>query len=290
MIEGLLMIRYGVWILLLLLLGSPATVRGSEKLAGIACRSVHLQYPADEATAFYNEVTVERSADGTYFAVCGWHKGYFGIQQLRDGRTVAIFSVWDPPRGDNPDGVPPQERVKLLHHDPSVRIGRFGNEGTGGQSFYDLAWEPGETHRFLVTAKPAGERTQYTGHLYLPAEKRWLHMVTFSTMSGGAGIRGCYSFVEDFARNRVSTTHERRAKFGNGWVRGMNGDWRPLTQARFTADGNPAVTIDAGVAGSTFFLATGGAVENRHARLREMMQLLEPADAQPPADVRALVE
>src|SRR5262249_46367966 len=48
-----------------------------EKLKGIACRSVHLGYPAPEGTAFYNEVTVEASAPGTYFMVCGWSKGYF---------------------------------------------------------------------------------------------------------------------------------------------------------------------------------------------------------------------
>src|SRR4051812_39937490 len=43
-----------------------------------ACRSVHLWHQAPEAAAFYNEVTVERSASGTYFCVCGWDMGYFG--------------------------------------------------------------------------------------------------------------------------------------------------------------------------------------------------------------------
>ena len=52
-----------------------------ERLKGIACRSVHLGYPAAAGVSFYNEVTVEKSADGTYFMVCGWSKGYFGIQE-----------------------------------------------------------------------------------------------------------------------------------------------------------------------------------------------------------------
>src|SRR4051794_23707500 len=44
-----------------------ASTPADETLKGIACRSVHLGYPAPEGVAFYNEMTVEKSADGTYF-------------------------------------------------------------------------------------------------------------------------------------------------------------------------------------------------------------------------------
>jgi hypothetical protein len=44
-----------------------------EKLAGQACRSVHLQLKAPAGTAFYNEVVVDQSAPGTYFCVCGFN-------------------------------------------------------------------------------------------------------------------------------------------------------------------------------------------------------------------------
>ena len=64
--------------LLALLLAFPAAA--DERLKGIACRSVHLGYPAPEGTAFYNEADVEKTSEGTYFMVCGWSKGYFGIQ------------------------------------------------------------------------------------------------------------------------------------------------------------------------------------------------------------------
>ena len=63
-----------------------ATTFADEKLAGIACRSVHLAFTAPESLAFYNEVTVERSAEGTYFCVCGFNQGYFGIQEQTKGR------------------------------------------------------------------------------------------------------------------------------------------------------------------------------------------------------------
>src|SRR5262245_28017825 len=61
-----------------------------EKLAGLACRSVHLGYSAPAGTAFYNEVIVDKSAPGTYFCVCGFNHGYFGIQQIDDKKKVAI--------------------------------------------------------------------------------------------------------------------------------------------------------------------------------------------------------
>src|SRR5215475_13837491 len=92
-----------------------------EKLKGIACRSVHLGYPAPEGVAFYNEAKVEKSADGTYFMAAGWGKGYFGIQELANGKKLVLFSVWDPTAGDVTKKVDPEKRVKMLHKDDAVR-------------------------------------------------------------------------------------------------------------------------------------------------------------------------
>jgi hypothetical protein len=253
-----------------------------EKLKGVACRSVHLGYDAPEGTAFYTEMTVEKSADGTYFMAAGFRLGYFGIQELANGKKVVIFSVWDPTAGDDPKAVPDEQKVKTLHKDDGVRVGRFGGEGTGGQSFFDYDWKVGETYRFLVTAKPDGaDRTAYAGHFYLPEKKAWKHLVTFSTPSKKRLLEGYYSFVEDFRRNKVSTTKERRAAFGNGWVKTTKGEWVELTKARFTADANPATNIDAGVSEGRFFLTTGGGVTNATTKLREAVERKagkQPAD------------
>jgi len=259
-----------------------------EKLFGIACRSVHLGYPAPEGTGFYNEATVETSAEGTYFMVCGWGKGYFGIQEIGNGKKVVLFSVWDPSSGEDPRKVPEEKRVKLLHKGEGVRVGRFGNEGTGGQSFLDYDWKAGEPYRFLVTSKADGpDRTAYSGHFYLPEQKAWRHLVTFSTLTRGEQLKGLYSFVEDFRRNKVSATKARRAVFANGWVRPRGGDWEPLVKARFTGDSNPATNIDAGPVGRGFFLATGGATENKTTKLRDLMT--QPAGAaRAPADLPAV--
>jgi hypothetical protein len=250
-----------------------ASVFADEKLAGIACRSVHLNFPAPEGTAYYNEVTVEKSAEGTYFCVCGFNQGYFGIQELGEGKKVVIFSVWDPGQQDDPNSVDPEKRVKLISKGEKVRVGRFGNEGTGGQSFLDLDWKPGETYRFLVTAKVEGERTAYAAYIAPPDAKDWRHIATFSTLAKGKLVGGYYSFIEDFRRDKVSATIERRARFGEGWIKTPDGRWHALTHARFTADNNPARTIDAGTEGGRFFLATGGKVENAHVPLGKEMDL-----------------
>jgi hypothetical protein len=268
--------------LVLFVLGALALpALADERLKGIACRSVHLNYPAGEGVAFYNEVTVDDSAPGTYFAVCGWNKGYYGIQELGNGKKLLIFSVWDSKQND-PKAVADEQRVKLLHKDEKVRVGRFGGEGTGGQSFLDYDWKTGQTYRFLVTAKPADQRTEYAGYFYVPEDRAWKHLVTFSTITGGKNLGGYYSFVEDFKRDKASTTKVRKAHFGPGWVRNVDGKWIALEQARFTADSNPATNIDAGSDGGRFFLATGGATENAGTRLGTAIKLPAAKDRTPP--------
>lgn len=77
-----------------------------------AARSVHLFYPTPDAALFYNEMTVLESTPGSYFMAAGWSTGYFGIQELSDGRKVILFSVWDPTKGDDPNAVKQEERVE----------------------------------------------------------------------------------------------------------------------------------------------------------------------------------
>ncbi len=249
-----------------------------ERLKDVACRSVHLHYPAPGGTAFYNEVTVDRSAPGTYFCACGFSAGYFGMQELANGKKLVLFSVWDPGSQNDPNAVDNEKRVRMVYKDDAVRVGRFGNEGTGGLAFFDYDWKPGETVRFLVTAeadpdgdaeKGATARTAFTGWLYRPTDKQWKRLVTFSTITGGKQLSGYYSFVEDFRRNRVSATQARSAYFGNGWVKAADGKWVALTRARFTADSNPATNIDASADGDRFVLATGGETKNTGAKLND---------------------
>ncbi len=228
-----------------------------------AARSVHLGFPAPDATVFYNEVTVEESVPGSYFMVCGFKHGYFGIQELSGPEDkVVLFSIWDPGEQNDPNSVPADRRVEVLHNDKDVRVGRFGNEGTGAQSFYKLKWKIGQTYRFCVKATVEKPKTSFAAYLWLDESSEWKHLATFRTQTGGEPLRGLYSFLEDFRRDGRSAKQTRRATFGNGWVKTVNGDWVALTKARFTGDATPLDNIDAGVKDHRFWLATGGDVMN----------------------------
>lgn len=229
-----------------------------------AARSVHLQYRAPASTEFYNEVTVEESHPGTYFCACGFASGYFGIQELGPGRKkVVIFSIWDPGDQNDPNAVPADKRVELLSKGEGVRAGRFGGEGTGGQSFFDYDWKTGETYRLLVRAAVEGEKTTYSAFFYLNEEKRWQPIATFRTLNKGAGLKGYYSFVEDFRRDGKSATQVRSARFSNGWIHATSGEWMPLTRAQFTADRTTLTdNINAEPTGAGFRLVTGGETKN----------------------------
>jgi len=258
-----------------------------------ACRSVHLWWQNDsgqspEGTAFYNELTVEASTSGSYFMACGFSKGYFGIQELGNGKKVALFSIWEPGKQNNPNATAEELRVKEIASGKDVRVKRFGGEGTGGQSVYDYDWKIGESVRFVVYARSDGEtRTQYAGYIYIPQESRWQHLATFSTLANGHLLRGYYSFVEDFRRNGKSAEIVHRANCGNGWILANTDDgqrWMPLTKGRFTADNTPTSNIDSGAVGDRIFMQTGGNTKNDNTKLRETSSL-ETADRKPPLDL-----
>lgn len=247
--------------------GWAASQEQLELEAKRQARSVHLGWStSSEGVAFYNEVQVLESVPGSYFCVIGFNAGYFGLQELADGRKVVIFSVWEPPNpvdADNPAETEAAKRTQVVYQGDGVRVGRFGGEGTGGQSFFDYAWKPNETYRFVVHARPAGDRTVYTGSFYLNETRQWKRLVSFSTLSGKHTLGGFYSFIEDFRRNFESARQRRQSLFGPAWLLNPDGPWAPVTAARFTADRNPALTIDVGLRDDRFFLETGGGVTNR---------------------------
>lgn len=267
-----------------------SSLSASEQLTGIACRSVHLQYAAAPATAFYNEGRVTDSSPGSYFMMNGWNGGYFGIQELGNGKKVVLFSLWDADNTHDPKALEESKRTKAVYHAPDVRVGRFGGEGTGGQSFFDYDWKTGETYRFLVCVRPAAEgRAEYSGFFFIPETKTWKHLVTFSSPFAPKELRGPHSFVEDFLRNRESTKATRRAEYGNVFVRLLDGTWKPALEAKFTADGNKAVNIDSGLKDGRFFLATGGDLTNAGTKLWQKTGNPEAAKAVVPADVVELL-
>ncbi len=241
--------------------GQRAAPANETETAPKAARSVHLNWSAPEAVAFYNEVTVEQSVRGSYFMACGFRHGYFGIQEQGAGRKVVIFSVWDSASGNNANAVAPDQRVEVVYKADDVVARRFGGEGTGAQSFFEYDWKTGETCRFLVRSSAEDGKTAYAAYFYLPAKNTWKHLATFRTRSGGDLLKGLYSFIEDFRRDGQSAKEIRRASFGNGWALDAAGAWHSLAKVRFTASSaswEAKDTIDAGLVGDRFYLQTGG--------------------------------
>jgi hypothetical protein len=271
----------------LILLLSLAATSGQSAEPTAAC-SIHFGWPAPASTWFYNEATVQKSTRGSYFMVCGWNTGYFGIQELGDGRKVAIFSVWDPAKGDNPEHVPLEQRVEVLHEGKGVEVSRFGGEGTGGKSMMAFDWKNGEKVRCIVQATIEGGKTAYAGWLYQPVKRQWKHLVTFRVTTGGKPLSGLYSFVEDFRRDTKSVTEERRCEFGNGWVKTVDGKLQAITEGKFTcsrAKNEAQELINAGQTEGALFLATGGVVR-RVAEVNSTLKL-PSVSAEPPQDIPA---
>ena len=69
-----------------MLIGAAMLLGADDAPPPKAARSVHLSYIAPPATAFYGEVTVEKSVPDSYFQVCGFNGGYFGIQEHEEGK------------------------------------------------------------------------------------------------------------------------------------------------------------------------------------------------------------
>jgi hypothetical protein len=227
--------------------------------------SVHLRFPVPagtEVAAFYNEVTALEDPTATYYMACGFSRGYFGMQVNSPTERRIIFSVWDSGAGSDANDrstVAAEDHVTLLAKGDGVHASVFGNEGTGGHSHLKYPWKTGEAQRFIVTAKPEGTHTDYSGHWFHPEEKKWMLIASFRAPKDGKGLRGLYSFSENFSG--ANGHLPRKALFGPQWIRTAAGQWLELTSASFSHDPTgKANRLDRcmGVESGRFFLAHGG--------------------------------
>jgi hypothetical protein len=226
--------------------------------------SVHLTFPVppgENVQWFYNEVTVRKDPLWSYYEACGFARGYFGIQVNSPTERQIIFSVWD--SGNEPTDrkkVAAEDRVQLVAKGAGVITSDFGNEGTGGHSHLIYPWKTGNTYRFLVSARPDGNSTIYTGWFYFPEKQAWGIIASFRAPKDGKYLRGLYAFNEDFSG--ANGQRQRLAEFGNQWIKTVDGRWIELTKARFThtARGIYKDRMDrgAGVLGDKFYLVNGG--------------------------------
>ena len=227
--------------------------------------SVHLGYslPKEDVEWFYNELIVPEEGDipSSYYMACGFGQGYFGMQNNTPHKRRVLFSVWSPFETDNPADIPDSLRITLVKKGENTKIGEFGNEGSGGQSYIHYDWKAGERCRFLMGVKPDGQgNTIYTAYFYDNTKQKWTLVASFRRPKTSTWYTGAHSFLENF--NPVMGYINRKAYYTNQWARTADGKWVPITRARFTCDatGHQQMRLDytGGTDGDKFFLSMGG--------------------------------
>ena len=230
--------------------------------------SVHLMYPlpdSSKAVMFYNELSVPAGSDiiHTYFMADGFARGYFGMQVNSATERRIIFSVWDAGKeAADRNKVSEDNKVQLAGKGEGVVGEGFGNEGTGGHSHWVYNWKAGESYKFVVTALPdsASNTTTYTGYFFIPEKQEWKLIAAFRAPKDGSYLHGLYSFVENFVG--VNGQLQRKAFFGNQWIRNDNGRWDELNRSVFSYDAtgkaHDRIDFGAGTENNLFYLWNGG--------------------------------
>lgn len=230
--------------------------------------SVHLTYETPRNLSLqyaYSEITVPTGMDleGSYFMANGFSEGYFGFQVNGPQERRVLFSVWSPFQTDNPKEIPEEQRIQKLASGPDVRIGEFGNEGSGGQSYLIYPWQAGTTYRFLTEVKPdpnSTEHTIYTSWFGNKEQDEWRLIASFRRPKTSTHLRGFHSFLENFNPQVGHLT--RGANYGNVWVVDTQGEWHECVRARLSADatakGRHRLDFDGGAKGNHFFMQNCG--------------------------------
>jgi len=229
--------------------------------------SVHLNYQMPENAGdvewFYNEITVPENNDvlGSYFMADGFGQGYFGMQVNSSTERRILFSVWSPYKTDNPGEIPDEYKIQLLKKGDGVHTGEFGNEGSGGQSYFKFNWKAGNTYRFLLHAQPTGNgATDFTAWFFAPEVNQWKLIASWRRPKTDTYLTHLYSFLENFMTETGYIT--RKGDYSNQWVYTTKNQWVELTKIKFTADATARkesrMDYSGGVENGVFFLRNCG--------------------------------
>ncbi len=257
--------------------------------------SVHLNYDVPKETEveyFYSEVTIPVGQDpeGSYFMANGFGEGYFGIQVNGPEERRVLFSVWSPYRTDRPGEIPESDRIILLSKGDKVHTGEFGNEGSGGQSYFRYPWKAGTTYRFLLKGTPDGKgNTVYTAWFYAPEVSAWKLIAGFLRPKTDHYLTRLHSFLENFEdRNGYLV---RKGLYTNQWCRDKNGTWLPVTKARFTGDDiarrGYRLDFTGGTERGGFFLQNGGFLDS-NTKINAVFELKAVPSGTPDIDFKSL--
>ncbi|MFC2110111.1 DUF3472 domain-containing protein [Bacteroidota bacterium] len=228
--------------------------------------SDHLRFKTPEGVTnvewFYSELQIPKDQDviGSYFVANGFGEGYFGMQVNSPTERRILFSVWSPYKTDNPNEIPKEERIQLLKKGNDVITNKFGNEGSGGQSFKVFNWKSNINYKFLLGATPSNKGyTDYVAYFFDPEMDKWNLVAQFRRPKTITYLKRLYSFLENFIPNQGII--ERRGLYQNQWVYNSSG-WHEVTEAVFTADNtakkNFRLDYSGGIESTGFYLQNCG--------------------------------
>ncbi len=234
--------------------------------------SVHLNYQTPKTVKdvlyFYNEITIPKGEDvmGSYFMANGFAQGYFGIQVNSPSERRILFSVWSPYSTNNPQEIPADQRIKLHKKGDNVHAGKFGGEGSGGQSYRKYMWKADTTYRFLLKGEPTeNNSTDFTAYFFAPEIGKWELMASFRRPKTSTFLTRHHSFLENFIP--ATGQYPRKGLYSNQWVCDTNNLWTELVTARFTADATARkrsrLDYTGGVEGTKFFMKNCGFFNER---------------------------
>lgn len=238
----------------------------------------------------FMEIMLPEKSDiiGTYAMALGVLNGYMGIQMngyANDGspRHDVLFSMWDDGSTDEDPNLPEYMRAGAVDWDPLTTTNRFGNEGTGVQTYRKGPyWTPGTYVQFITNCRPEttsyttevnGKPTVHTQHNMLVSAwfnaldgKGWQYMATVRKRNSTTYFDSWYSFLENY--NPSTGQANRIAYYRNGYMRARsNCKWYNRNSVGFGhTDGgdNTGARTDYGQgatnnpADRTFFMQTGG--------------------------------
>ncbi|WP_286232737.1 DUF3472 domain-containing protein [Thalassotalea sediminis] len=257
--------------------------------------SVHLQYQLPQEKGnyewFYSEITVPEGQDslGSYYMANGFNGGYFGIQVNSETERRVLFSIWSPYKTDDPSSIPDEYKTTLLKKGKDVYTGKFGNEGSGGQSYVKYNWQTGVTYRFLTRYQPRVDenKTDFTAYFFDPVVNQWQLIASFRRPHTTTYLQSPYSFLENFIPG--AGQFERMANYSNQWVKQSNKDWEPMLEAKFTYDATARkearVDFQGGINQTGFYLKNTGFFSDN---TKYNTQLTRTATSAPKIDLNAL--
>ena len=174
-----------------------------------------LSYSAKKQYRYiYKEAIILDSTNSTYFMITGangypdYPDFYGGVQQLYNGKRVAIFSAWDLGISNceyfscKSEDAEQKNRISLWAKGARTSSQRGGGEGTFMQSFIsDLDWKIGQKISWLVSLEPAGNESLLSVAIKLDGQP-WEFFASYVIPARFKnGLPGGYGFIEDYGVN-----------------------------------------------------------------------------------------